>query len=147
MKWSKLFTLSLSTCVSCHILLNRHILYLVLIGTCNNSTNSMKHCPLWQAGRRSARQEIPPSTFCGTQKVHWDVHKMLPLNPILSQVNPVQSLITNFFKTHVSIILPSTPWSPIGLFPSALLVKTFYASHFPHAWSPLYYVHVTKHCL
>jgi hypothetical protein len=48
--------------------------------------------------------------------IHYRVHKNLPLNSILSQLNSSHTLIPNFFKIHFNIIIKLTPTSPNGIF-------------------------------
>ena len=49
-------------------------------------------------------------TFYGTRKFITSF-KTPPLVPIVSQINPVHTLISHFVKNYFNIILPSTPGS------------------------------------
>jgi hypothetical protein len=66
----------------------------------------MEECP-WQGNIQEALH------------VSWDprvqqcVHKIMPLDSTLNQMNPVHILKPYFFKIHFSIILQSKPKSPI----------------------------------
>jgi len=52
------------------------------------------------------------------QKLHYHVHKSLPLDHNMSQMNPVYTLKLCSFKIHFNIIIPPTPRLPSGLFHS-----------------------------
>ena len=80
----------------------------------------MEQSPSWEANLFSAIQEIP-RIFCNP-KVHYRIHKCLPLVPILSQFDPVhtswRSILILF--SHLRLGLPS------GLFPSGFPNKALY---------------------
>jgi len=67
-------------------------------------------CSRWQLSLSgeiniSARQEV--CRVLWDQKLHHRVHKSLPLDHYLNQINRP----CNFFKAHINIVLLSTPWS------------------------------------
>jgi len=62
-----------------------------------------------EANSHSDTQEI--LRLLWNSKVHYRVHKHLPLVPILNQMNSVHSFSTYFPPIHSNIILPSTPCS------------------------------------
>ena len=79
----------------------------------------MQQIPSWTANRFSASQEIPRILW--NLKVHCRIYKCLPPVPIiLSQINPVHAP-SQFLKSRLSIIFPSTPgcseWSLSLRFP------------------------------
>jgi hypothetical protein len=73
---------------------------------------------------RSARQEI--ICLLWNQKIHYRVQKRPPPVPVLSQMNPIHTLPSDFLKiililsSHLSLGLPS------GLFPTGLQTKPLY---------------------
>jgi len=57
--------------------------------------NSNGHCP-WKANSFSASQDIPHTLQ--NLNIHYYIHKTPPITPVLSQINPAQTLPTSFFK-------------------------------------------------
>ena len=70
----------------------------------------MEQSPSWEANWFAASEEIP--RISRNPNVHYRIHKCPPPIPILSQLDPVHTPISNFLKIHLNIILPSTPGSP-----------------------------------
>jgi hypothetical protein len=60
----------------------------------------------WEANGHSTSREIPHLLW--NLKVYYRGHKNQPLIPVLSQMNPVYSLLPDFCKFHSNIILPSS---------------------------------------
>jgi hypothetical protein len=52
-----------------------------------------------------------PAFFIWNPKVHHVVHKSLPLDPILRQLNPVCPIDPYLSKAQLNVILPPTPRS------------------------------------
>jgi hypothetical protein len=90
----------------------------------------MQQSPSSEANRFSASQEIP--RILGNSNVHYRIHKCLLPVPILSQLDTVPPPL-HFLKSHLNIILPTTPrslkWSFSLRFPHQ---NPVYASPLPH---------------
>ena len=68
----------------------------------------MEQGPSWEANRFAGNQEIP--RILRNPKVHCRIHNCPPPVPILCQLHPVHTPISQFL--NLNIIQPSTPGSP-----------------------------------
>jgi len=62
----------------------------------------------------------PFHALYGNTKIHYSVHKRLPLTPVLGQINPFHALPTNLLKICFNIILPSTSFNSSKWSPSLM---------------------------
>ena len=101
-------------------------------------THSLEQRPSWEANSTSASQE--PPHILQNPNFNYCVHNSPPLNPILSNGNPVHNLPFCFFKTNFNIILPSTTrsckWSLYLKFSHHNPTCISYAVYVPHALLP-----------
>jgi hypothetical protein len=85
----------------------------------------MELSPSEEAANSAATQEFP--NILSNPKVHYRVHKILPLVPVLSQINPIHTIPSYISKIHFNIIHPLRLGLLSGLFPSVFPTNVLYA--------------------
>jgi len=97
-------------------------------------TNCTQQSPSGKADVSDSSQEIPCTLW--NPKVPYHIHNSLPLVPVQSQINLVNTVSPNSLQVHFNIIipsiLPSSKWSLSHIFPP---------QPYMHLSSPLYVSH------
>ena len=93
----------------------------------------MEHNPSSEANCFSANQKFPQTLL--NPIVHYHIHKCPPPGPILSNIDPIHTLISNFLKIRINIILPSTPgFSKLSLSLQVSHQNPVYTSRLPYTY-------------
>jgi len=71
--------------------------------------NSKEQSPSWEQITSSATQEI--RSVLWNPKVHYRIHKSLPIVHVVSEKNSIHAAQSHFSMTRFNIIIPSTLWS------------------------------------
>jgi hypothetical protein len=104
-----------------------------------STPNSTDHNS-WEANTRSTSEEI--SFLLWSPKERHQVHNSPPLDPILSQLNPVRLIYSYLPKVHLNVILPPPPrssqWSLAFGPPNQNPVNTSPLPHTCHMSHPLH---------
>jgi hypothetical protein len=76
----------------------------------NMTADSVEQRCSYECGSPIASQEIP--CLLWNSKVYYHAYSRMPLDPVLSHINPVHILTHNFVKVNFNIIFLFTPRSP-----------------------------------
>jgi hypothetical protein len=102
-------------------------------------TDSIQLSPSRETASCTDTQELP--SILWNQKVHYHVHKSLPLVPILSQNNAVHNTSSYLFKIHPDTNHPLCLGLLSGIFLSSFPTSNFYAFLFPNSCYMLCFSH------
>jgi hypothetical protein len=69
----------------------------------------MELTPSWVAANCAVTKKFP--NILQNPKAHYRVYMSPPLVPILSQINPAHTTLSDLSKTNFNIIHPSMSWS------------------------------------
>jgi hypothetical protein len=80
--------------------------------------------PSWEAANCAATQELP--SILWNPKCHYRVHKISPLVPILSQINPIISFHPISLRSILILSAHLRFGLPTGLYPSGFPTNNLY---------------------
>jgi hypothetical protein len=94
----------------------------------------MELSPSSEAANYATTQELP--SILWNPKVHYRVRKSPLLVPIVSQIDPVHTILSYLFKIHFNIVPHLRLGLPSGLLPSGFPANVLYAFDWLRAGRP-----------
>jgi hypothetical protein len=85
----------------------------------------MELSPSWETANCAAIQELP--SILWNPKVHYNVHNSPPQVPILSQIDPIPTILSYLSKIHFILSTHLRLGLHGGLFPSGFPTNILYA--------------------